>query len=253
MALSNWDSLSFTMHGPSLDSAVTNHENHTIEIYKNEVHISGPQAARTKRWLRPPETPVQALGRIEYGELIIGQWHITAVRGPQAGVYVVAHSARWDSLVSDDGDRFHDKTLLVGCGVYGYREPVGEEHRAKAQALGVDPDTLMVGVTGSHHQLIGMRDGQLVVVTAADDADLAWEGVLPSSVEYLKTLVDQEIEEGGWPAEVLRALPWDRAERCNQGDRYFGDQGVDVPDLVTAPGAAVVPLIHRALDADEQS
>jgi hypothetical protein len=247
MALSNWDTLSFTTHGPSLEGAATNHENCTLEIYKNWVLATAPESTtRPKWWPKPDGTPMEEVARIQHGQLTIGHWQIEARRGPQAGVYIVATSARWTDL-SNDGDHYHDKAILVGCGVYGYSEP-GESYLALADELGMDPDTLMVASTGDRRQLVGLRNGQLQVV-ADDIGEAQWVGVLPESVSFLQDLVAEVANEGGWAQPVLQAVPWERGERSNQGDRYFGDHGVDVPDVATAPGAAAPPLLERVMRA----
>lgn len=245
MALSNWDTLSFTMNGPSLDGAATNDENCTLEIYKNWVLATAPETTtRPKWWPKPDGTVMEEVARIQHGELTIGRWQIVARRGPQAGVYIVAHSARWYD--GDVGGGYHDKALLVGCGVYGYSEP-GEQYLPLAAELGVDPDLMMVSSTGDHHQLVGVRDGELVVV-ADDLPEAQWVGVLPESVLFLRDLAAEVAGDGGWAQDALQAIPWDRAERCNQGDRYFGDLGVDVPGG-TAPGAPAPPILEQAFRA----
>jgi hypothetical protein len=227
MALSNWDCLAYTLDGIG-GSAATNHSGHTLAIYKNSLLM---------------QHDGKYVAHITHGEIHVGDWEIRAWRGPQDGVYVVARAARYDT----DGEH-HDKALLVGCGVYGYTDPT-ERYREVAEAKGIDPDALMVSaeVDGTR-TVVGFVDHQMVLV-AENPPPSEWVGVQPSSLGYLRTVVDEATDAlaDTWAADALDAVPWRSLTRSNQGDQYFKDQDVALGDVATRPGEARRPLLEQVL------
>jgi len=251
MALSNWDTLAFEVDGPSHCGAVTNHDNAILSLYKNWLNLdrlvtttSGPP------WRRRETLHEQHEATIYEGDLRIGSWSIFARRGPQNGIYVIAHSARLDVVGKQT-----DTAMLVGCGVYGYTDPT-EAYIGRAIDLGLDPATLMtmseLDVKGRDHRtVVGYRDpgdGLVTVATAVPESE--WVGVQPESVNYLKAFVQEHIlkECGseGWPGNALATIPWDESERANQGDLFF-EAALGVAIDVTAPGEAETPLLAQAV------
>jgi hypothetical protein len=251
MALSNWDTLAFDIEGPSHFGSVVNHEQLVVSLYKNWLNVSRMTRSTTgPPWRREDHLHENHVATVNEGELSVGSWSIRARRGPQNGVYVIATSARWDG----QGNALN-KGFLVGCGVSGFTDPT-EPYLALAIDLGVDPDTLMTGSQlgddgNDVRSVVGFRlrgaGPELVTVAEVDVPEPEWVGVLPDSVNYLKGFVQEHLREHGadmWPE--LAEIPWDQAERCNQGDLFFED-ALGAAATASAPGDAEDPLLIQAL------
>jgi hypothetical protein len=255
MALSNWDMLAFDSNGPSHFGSVANHDGVTVALYKNWLQITRRVSSTTgPRWRRTEQVSERHEATVHSGELRIGSWSIHARRGPQNGIYVIAESSRWDQQAP--GDHQVDKKLLVGCGVYGYTNPA-ESYECAAVDLGVDPATLMTSTVlderNEQRAVVGFRGdaaGFEMVTIARDVPDAEWVGVLPESVGYLKAFVQDYLRgdcgADGWLGSALAQIPWDQAERCNQGDLFFED-AVGFVQAGTAPGHAADPLLIQTL------
>jgi hypothetical protein len=251
MALSNWDTLAFDIGGPSHFGSVVNHEQVVVSLYKNWLNVTRMvRSASGPPWRRQDKLSENHVATVREGELSIGSWTIRARRGPQEGVYVIAVSARWDG----QGNAV-DKALLVGCGVSGFTDPT-EPYQALAIDLGVEPETLMTSSTLTDdgedvRSVIGfrLRDTGTELVTVADHGvpEPEWVGVLPDSVKYLKGFVQEHLREHGadlYPE--LAEIPWDQAERCNQGDLWF-ENVLGAAATSSVPGDAEEPLLNQAL------
>lgn len=241
MAISDWDCLAFDLTGPALDPDVTNAEGVTVGIFKNSLQVR--QQRTRRRWWQSVEPDLQhhTVANIRQSDLTVGGWRIRAERGPQRGIYVVATSAVHRASLSADRDQWHDKALLVGCGVYGHADPA-DTYAELAKDEGVDPDTLLVTTNASGRHLKGVRDGQ--VVTLLDDPDIPYIGVTVDAVERLCQMVDEvAVHDHPWPDQALRAINWDHARRVNQGELVAGSQVANP----TTPGAAEPPLLDRVL------
>lgn len=251
MALSNWDTLAFDINGPSHFGSVVNHEQVVVSLYKNWLSVTRMVRSTTgPPWRRHDKVTEEYVATINHGELHVGAWTILARRGPQNGVYVIATSGRWEQ---------HDqveRAFLVGCGVSGFTDPT-EPYHAAAIDLGIDPDSLMTSTAWDesgeeHRSVVGFRhrSGGLEEVTVGTEVPEAeWVGVLPESVNYLKGFVQEHLRERGfegWPGHELGQIPWDLAERCNQGDLYFENALGTMADT-TAPGDAEDPLLIQML------
>lgn len=237
-----------------LTGRVENYRRSTIEIYKNWLTVTDTRSVVSGRWPRKRTSDVQRLrAHISEGCLQVSGWHITARRGPQNGIYVIAYAADAD-LVGD----WADKALLVGCGVAGYTDPT-EEYIGDAIDQGIDPSSLLktttLGPDGStRHSILGFRTGDrpATVVIARDGVpESEWVGVLPESVAYLKAMVGEAIRNDhlvvSWPGRELSEIPWDEAQRANQGDAWFDAHLEGLGVTVTAPGEADDPLIAKVL------
>lgn len=251
MALSNWDTLAFDIDGPSHFGSVVNHEQFVISLHKNWLNVTRMVRSTTgPPWRRHDKVTEEYVATANHGELHVGSWTIHACRGPQNGVYVIASSDRWEQYGPVD------KALLVGCGVSGFTDPT-EPYLTEAIHLGVDPDTLMTSTSfgedgKDHRSVVGFRhrsDGAHQVTIATDVPEAKWVGVLPESVNYLKGFVQEHIRgcsPDHWTSFELAKIPWDLAERCNQGDLFFED-ALGAASESTAPGAATDPLLIQAL------
>jgi hypothetical protein len=188
VALSNWDTLAFSMGESPLVGSVTNHAGETVEIYKNWVNLNVANGPRTL---------------VYSGSLHWGSWNLDIRRGPQEGVYVAAWSYRFVSDPNRSWKDCHtDQMYLVGCGVYGFDED-------------------------------------------------QWVGVKPSSVEFLRQMIDEGNDHlVGW-SEDLFDIDWDQAMRINQGDRYLADQ-LDLPVPTSRPGKSEDPILIQALTEAER-
>jgi hypothetical protein len=250
MALSNWDTLAFDIDGPSHFGSVVNHEQTVVSLYKNWLNvtrmvrsISGPP------WRRHDKVTEEYVATVNHGELHVGAWTIHARRGPQNGIYVIATSARWNQHEPVE------RAFLVGCGVSGYTDPT-ESYQGAAIDLGVDPDTLMTsaGEDGEDGwSIVGFRIGSPEFVSVAVGVDVPeaeWVGVLPESVNYLKGFTQEYLRDDcivdSWPSQELTKIPWDLAERCNQGDLFF-EGALGTAAHTTAPGDATDPLLIQTL------
>lgn len=245
MALSNWDTLAFDLNGPCAGT-VTNHEGCTVEIYKNWLYL---RVGRNEL----------AEAQINEGRVWWHGWEIEARRGPQDGVYVVAHSFRYD--LDHPGERT-DKRLLVGCGVYGFSDNA-ERNRQLLAAAGFDPDDEhLVYEVGYHAEddthwsnrlEVLPADGNPVVI-ADGLPDAQWVGVTAESVTFLRAMVSEhttdtrwEKRSQSWPGLALLKIDWDTAVRTNQGDMYFADHlGVDPP--ATPVGETDKPILLQVFE-----
>lgn len=256
MALSNWDTLAFDLYGPST-GRVTNHQNLTIEIYKNWLYL---RAGR-----EDPQAEDPQIICLTEGQLTWGAWTVTARRGPQDGVFVVATSYRFlraDEIKGDPDqvDRYADPALLVGCGVYGFENEL-ETHADRIRAQGYDPEDPDVAfVTGS-------QGGRAFVDVVEDGVGIrlldglkepGWVGVTQRSVDFLKAMVAEQTKASKhwdptkvWPGNALVSIDWNAALRANQGDMFFAEAfDTDLP--ATPPGKAADPLLIQALESDDE-
>lgn len=247
MALSNWDTLAFDLNGPCNGTA-TNHEGYTVEIYKNWLY------------LRAGADTVEA--KVDDGHLSWHEWEIEARRGPQDGVYVVAHSLRHSSDVPGGHT---DERVLVGCGVYGFTDHT-ERNRQLLEAAGFDPDNeLLVYEVGTRKEgdrwvnrlELLVEVGQPPVVLADDLFDAEWVGVTDEAMAFLRAMVDEFTADTRWvklstlwPGTALAGIDWDSAVRANQGDMYFADHlGVDAP--ATPVGETEKPILLQVFSDEE--
>lgn len=97
MALSNWDSCAINTEGKPI-SAIFTYENITVELYKNWIYVF--EKGKEKH-----------IASIQSGDLIIGDVHIYAIRGPQEGIYATIWSGQ-------EYNNTIDGVLMIG--VYGF-------------------------------------------------------------------------------------------------------------------------------------
>jgi hypothetical protein len=247
MALSNWDTLAFNMAGACVGHE-TNHQGATIDIYKNWLY------------LRHGEDQDNVEVQVTEGRLHWRSWEIDARRGPQDGVFVVAHSHRWDTKTSPPGQV--DQRILVGCGVYGY-DDFAERDRELVVAAGFDPDDeeVVFWTVGCLDEA-GEPSNRLEVITGGERRVIAdglpdpgWIGVTAESVAFLKAMVADHTRDGRWekpslfwPGMAYLQIDWDGALRANQGDMFFaGNVGFDVP--ATPVGESEDPLMLQMLSS----
>lgn len=240
VALSNWDTLAFDQEGPC-GGAVTNHLGATVEIYKNWVYLRKGDS----------------VAKLDQGKLSWEAWDIEARRGPQDGVYVIAHSSQWMK------DKRAEERLLVGCGVYGFDDPA-DEYADRIAELGgdyADMDQLVCMVSRMEdgtwvNELEFFREDGERVVIATDVRDPEWVGVTPESLTFLQDMVASSghMKPVGrfdprtiWPGSGLAVIDWGAAQRQNQGDVFLADQ-LGLGSFATSPGDAEAPLLMQALE-----
>lgn len=83
-----------------------------VSIYKNWLYVNSPS-----RWREGAGYLEPTIGEIWQGYQCLGPVHVSAVRGPQRGVYAcvwVSESGK------DDQGRYTDIVGMAGCGVYGW-------------------------------------------------------------------------------------------------------------------------------------
>lgn len=117
MALSSWDTLAFTIGGPSV-ATLTTPMGVTVEIYKNWLYVRDPESWRTGATHRTP-----VVMQAERGDFVYQDLWVDSVRGPQCGVFMVAGY----------GNRMDPKHALAGCGVYGWASGGGEKYIGVSQ------------------------------------------------------------------------------------------------------------------------
>lgn len=235
MALSNWDTLAFDLNGPCT-GRVESQDGRSVEIYKNWLYLRDGD---------------KIIGTLHEGNFSFGQWIVLARRGPQNGVYVVAHAAHYA-----EGGRTEER-ILVGCGVSGF-EDAEEKYRDEIEAADIDPELGLVYTTWAEdggERFMGVNcQGEEVLIT--DQYNIAFTGVLPSSVKFLQGMVDEVIAENTagsqafWPAPELAAIDWEGATRFNQGDGFFAAYA-DVAAPGTPPGEAEAPIIMAMLGNED--
>ncbi len=107
MALSNWDTISVDLSGKPTNGSFV-HDGTNVEVYKNWIYIHDEQAWREGRYTDSCILEIHE-GRMSYRDI-----EISAVRGPQDGIYLACWAYDRDK---PDAERL---TGMIGCGVYGY-------------------------------------------------------------------------------------------------------------------------------------
>lgn len=200
MALSNWDTLSVNHLGESTCGDFESPKGVKVEIYKNWIYVHDEQGWSEGGFTKPVVMQIQS-GVVHYKDVEMGVF-----RGPQGGVFVIAHSGY---------EHRGDFTGMIGCGVYGYE---GDEF------VGVTPETLkwfreLVSKSAIEKHSFETR--------SYDGDEVKKETVEFEELEY-------KIEV---PMPLRWALVFSDAARFNQGDAYFAAHlGNAIP--ATAPGEA---------------
>jgi hypothetical protein len=119
--LSQWETLAYDQDGHPLPEGLTSPEEIRVQIRRNWLYVDDPTA-----WVPGGGFAFPTVLTVQSGDLRYRDVHIQATRGPQDGIYVVAHSARYPdptSGVSAEG------RWMFGCGVYGWAvESPAEDH-----------------------------------------------------------------------------------------------------------------------------
>ncbi len=213
MALSNWDTCAWTESGEPVNGVFTSAAGVSVAIYKNWLSILDKAAWRPGCAYRAPVVMHVHAGDIGYMDV-----SITAVRGPQSGIYAAVWSGYDDTFRG-----------MIGIGVYGYAERDSDEP-------------------------IILRRGE-------DYIPPPWLGVLPSSIEWLKTEafgIAPDRRGGAFPGDrgpapvrLLAAMPQE-VLRFNQGDQYITEHyGDETP--VTAVGAPERPILERMFTKPDEA
>lgn len=272
MALSNWDTLAFSIDGPC-EGHVINHIGVSIELYKNWLYVRDPTA-----WVVGRSFVEPVVMQIESGTVKYGGWDIDARRGPQNGVYVVATSQHYHSEYPKDTpfeDRYTDQVFLVGCGVSGYEsieEVYHDEIAAALEGLGfhiddpaIDQQVIICGGSTNEGTDDDYRNtieilvldlehplrGRLTEVNVPGGIrDMEFVGVQPDSVAFLQAMITQrwmDPEYPHWPENVLREIDFSAALRFNQGDLFF-TKHVGVELSTTVPGEAQNTILQGLIE-----
>lgn len=106
MALSNWDTMAFNEKGQPSNGIFTSKLGVRVEFYKNWLYVHDEKA-----WEDGGAFVRDTVMNVQLGDLQYKDVHITAVRGPQEGIFAVVYSGYGKDAVG-----------MLGCGVYGYHD-----------------------------------------------------------------------------------------------------------------------------------
>lgn len=119
MALSNWDTWALDEKGEPIPGSFTSPLGVEVEVYKNWLYVQDERAwVEGGAYIRP------IIMEIQSGELTYKDVHVSALRGPQEGVYAVVYTTRYPPHVEGEPYKPPTYTGMIGVGVYGYH---GEE------------------------------------------------------------------------------------------------------------------------------
>lgn len=206
MALSNWDTLAINQDNDSVSGYMKTEDGVTAEIRKNHLIVEFGE-----------ERIVIENGNLSYHDL-----SISAVRGPQGGIYI----ACWE--------RWEYKKFIVGCGVYGFDDSdwVG----VKQESL----DFLHKFITDQHPIWTQEEIDEMVASVPEEHREQMLEGMTgDKNVSY--TL-----------SKEIAAIDVYKGSRFNQGDAYFAQRaGADIP--ATKVGEAEEPILTQAFKEDKEA
>lgn len=252
MALSNWDTLAVNQTGESTNGVFVSPLGVSVEFYKNWLYVRDKQG-----WNKGGRFVEPTVMQVEHGVLHYKDVSITAIRGPQNGVYAVVQSTVYPPHLTEDCAKCKAKAkayrheqncpdfvdtkyfVMVGCGVYGYS---GEDW------VGVDDESkkFLVDWIQKSEQEEFPVPRQLV-------NKLATEGDIRAHFASKGQRVTRITEENVYIAyeshlfeDHVRGVDLSKALRFNQGDAYFANKlGTDIP--ATEPGTAEEPWMTQML------
>jgi hypothetical protein len=252
MALSNWDTLAVDENGESTNGVFVSPLGVSVEFYKNWLYVRD-----SKAWQEGGRFVSPTVMQVESASLSYKDVSITAIRGPQNGVYAVVQSTIYPPQLTEDCAKCKSKAkgyaherecpnfvdtkhlVMIGCGVYGYS---GEE---------------WVGVTDDSKKFLNdwirKSDDDEIPMPRALFNKTATEGDIKAALAAKGQKVSRVTEENVFVVyesfsfeEHIRKIDLSTALRFNQGDAYFASKvGTDIP--ATPPGTAEEPWLTQAL------
>jgi hypothetical protein len=233
MALSNWDTLAFGPDGKSCNGVLKAIDGKGyVEIYKNWIYVHHPDM-----WVPGGPYVKDTIAQIQSGDLTLGRFHISAIRGrQQQSVFVFAYTWTYQP---------QEIKFMAGIGCYGW----GDEIPKYAKAMKVDVSKYDDVYTGSgmdekgktYHSLMGVKkDGTMEEFKLdrkeGDGLEADFIGVDYYTKEEFMEWLDKEVENSyifdkeakEWLEKVKAGSK--EALRFNQGDQYLaGRLGFEVP------------------------
>lgn len=119
--LSRWEVLAYDEDGLPLSDGLLTCDDIRVEIRRNWLYVDDETA-----WVPGGAFSFPTVLTVESGELQYRDVHIQATRGPQDGIYVVAHHVRYPDPTSGVAA---ESRWMFGCGVYGWAvEAATDDH-----------------------------------------------------------------------------------------------------------------------------
>jgi hypothetical protein len=221
MALSNWDTLAIGPDGKSNNGEFEFDNGTSVEIYKNWAHVAN------KAMYKEDATQFtnNIVGHVNHGDISMGGVEISAIRGPQNAIFILA-----TSYIKDDKE--YRKHHFAGIGCSGYHTKI--EEFIEWKGLDVEYDDVWNSssnyngdeyLDGFRDFLTFFKDGEQVLQVMVDEefGELTdWVGVMPTTLEEFKSFLEKEIGDYNTSGEEwLESIDWNELTRFNQGDAFF--------------------------------
>lgn len=228
MALSNWDTCAFDLDGKPIRGSFISPRGVEVEIYKNWLYVRDSSIAKPTEGGKAGgrnggtyEFARNTVMEIQHGFLHYRDVEISAVRGPQEGVYALVWSTEYQE--TPKGEKYVPpvRTGMLGCGVYGFDPDIS------------DYDEAWIGTTQEALQfLINFA------VTGENHGDFRKYIDKPGVSDRQKSL----FEEINFLAT---------AKRFNQGDAYFADRLPGLELDQTPVGEQNPTIMHKIINSQK--
>ncbi len=206
MALSNWDTFAVDLNGEAQAGFFVSPGGVKVEIYKNWIYVHDPKAWREMGGFVKDTVMEIGHGNVRYHDV-----HVTAIRGPQDGVYVVCWHEKYEQSKLQ-------LTGMIGCGVSGFE---GEDW------VGVTLESVRFLQAWISTKERTFSDEAIDVIVTDDDDKIKQELREDYSYDFLEEIAAVQLVHG---------------VRYNQGDRYFAEK-IGTPLSATRPGEPVRPIL----------
>lgn len=224
--LSEWGMFGLDLNSEPCAGSIFNHNKVGLCVYKNWLYVKSPDT-----WKPGVQFPEPIVASVTEGDLTFAGWHVVARRGPKDGIYVVAHSARYDNAAGFGDDAYVDRRLLVACGVYG-RRPISEVYAEQLQDYDPEEHDFLggIGVRGDdepeYYVDVHDLEGELLErITVPEKIDFI--GVESNELEFLHHVVEQIVSRDNaeeWVNVALSKLQWENGIPCLQANLYTQGQ-----------------------------
>ena len=259
MALSNWDTMALDENGEPTNGVMEGcSEGASCEIYKNWLYVRDREMWCDGRGYVEP-----TIAKVDSGSVMVSDFEIEAIRGPQSAIFVKVTSMRYKEKVEGEAYRELEVRRMGGIGCSGYEDP----HERVMDDEGLDPEEWTFDGHGSVSKSDGTwdlyfsfhknppegeRPSQYKEIKRPEGKgyDTDWVGVKESThkefIAWLKSDEDYRWDDDYkvWVDKIEKA----EALRFNQGDMYFADH-VGTPLNATPPGQQKPTMMSHIVES----
>lgn len=247
MALSNWDTVAFGEDGKSCRGDFKHPRTGVeLELYKNWVYVRSEAM-----WDEQASYFVNnTIAQIEEGTVSLGGWEISAARGSQNSVFLLA------SYTEKNGEGRYVSRFVGGISGSGYKDRVWEVLTNLGREAEADQYWGEFSKWDGKEHTYNLKNydtGEEIVfhresIDGKYDYAADWIGILNSTVnEYIKWVESLTDPDDKSLVEWLNKVKDAEKLRYNQGDAYFADHlGCDLP--ATEPEKSTAPVINKMID-----